>query len=194
MPVVRRDVASSVPSQRKSGPAATNGQGLTPAFVLRVLASWWPIVVPAGVLLAVGAGAVVWYLHEPQFESSAQLKIEATAPFIVYDKATFNRNPEAYVQTQIQLLRGPKLMTTLMGRRDVSAIEEISSQADPVKYLQKNVAVRQVGRSELYEVSFACSSPSDAQTVVNNLVGEYLELQLKSEKAAHPRSPAGLGR
>lgn len=161
--------------------SATQTRGLTPLFVLRVFVNWWKWVVPLGVMMAVAVGAAVWYLHVPKFESFAIIQIETDAPFVAFEVGRFSKDSERYVQTQIELLRGPVVLNPVLNRPEVASIAEIKSAVDPLEVLQKKLTVRQRGKSELYDVAFVASSADDAATVVKQVVAEYLRLQIQQE-------------
>jgi capsular exopolysaccharide synthesis family protein len=150
--------------------------------VLRVLANWWQWVVPLGVVLSIVVGAIIWFLHVPKFESYATVKIEADVPFIAFEQGKFTNDSERYIQTQIELLRGPVVLNQVVPLANIAAIDELKSSVDPLKTLQKHLNVQQVGKSELYEVSYIAASPDDAATVVNEVVAEYLRIQAQQQK------------
>jgi len=151
-------------------------------MVLRVFCNWWKWVVPIGVLLSLTAGLIVWYVHVPKFEATALIKIEAEAPYIAFEDGTSGKGSDRYVQTQIELLRGQVVLIPLLSRPEIALISEINENADPLRHLQENLSVRQVGQSELYEVSFVSPSPQDATTVANLVVAEYLSTQNREDK------------
>ena len=157
-------------------------QGVTPQFVWRVFAGWWKWVVPLGLVLAAVAGALVFVFYVPKYEASALVKIEAETPFIAFQQGAMSKDSERYVQTQIELLRGPVVLTPMLSRPEIASIPEIKKSPDPLKYLQKQLSVRQIGKSELYEVSFVSPSPQNAASVANVVVAEYLSLQNREER------------
>jgi polysaccharide biosynthesis transport protein len=162
--------------------AGAQPRGLTPSFVLRVFANWWKLVVPLGAMLSIAGGATVWLMHVPKFEGSALISIEAEAPFIAFEQGQFSKDPDRYVQTQIELLQGPVVLNPVLARPEVASIPEIESAVDPLQHLQENLSVRQVGESELYLVTYVASSANDAASVANVVVAEYLDLQNAQEQ------------
>src|SRR4051794_32361454 len=57
---------------------------ISPAFMIWVLRQWWVIVVPAGLLLAAAAGAIVMATYTPKYEATALLMIEDVTPFVAF--------------------------------------------------------------------------------------------------------------
>jgi len=132
---------------------------------------------PLGALLAVVAGTAVYCLHVPTYEASALVLIESQRPFIAFEDSPAERNADRYVETQIELLQSPYVLTRVVGRKTIAAIHELRQQIDPLKYLQQHLKVSQVGKSELYNLTCSWSSGSDAATIANSIVAEYLLMQ-----------------
>ncbi len=163
-------------------------QGITPALVLKVLRGRWPLVVPLGLLLAVGAAAIVLATYVPKYRASAWIRIEAQPAFIAFAQSSGGANDDRYVQTQIELIRGPVVLGPALAKKPspdggmvLSDLEEIKEQVDPVDFLRRTLAVAQVGKSELYEVAFESRSAQDAATLVNEIVMSYMEAKRKDE-------------
>ena len=165
-----------------SGSATTAGFDITPAFLLRVFNQWWKWVVPAGVCLALAAGTLIWCVHVPKYEATALVKIESEVPFIAFENGRPNHGTDSYVQTQIELLRGPVVLERVLSRPAVAATQDVKQEFDPLTDLQEKVSVRQVGKSELYQVSYKSSSAKDAAAVANAIVEEYLLMQDREEQ------------
>ncbi|MFO7907984.1 MAG: polysaccharide biosynthesis tyrosine autokinase [Planctomycetota bacterium] len=88
----------------RSSPAS-NSSGIGPQLVLGAVVRWWKLALPAGVVLAAIAGAVVWWFFEPVFEASALIQIDARPAVIAFDRdgASYGGD-QGYVATQINLL------------------------------------------------------------------------------------------
>jgi capsular exopolysaccharide synthesis family protein len=138
--------------------------------------------VPSGILLAVTAGAIVWYLHVPMFRATVLVKIESAAPYIAFEKGISNQNTDRYVQTQIELLRGPVVLGPVLSRPEIASIEEVKSVVDPIAFVRDRLSVNQVGSSDLYQVSFVSPSPGDAATMANSIVAEFLVTQDREDR------------
>lgn len=169
-------------SVQRSVNTPSPSDGLTPAFAWRVFSQWWKLTVPLGILLATAAGAIVWYTHVPQFQGAARIRIKSQTPFIAFEVGSTDSDADKYVQTQIELLRSPAVLGPVLARKDVASIQGIKAAADPVAFLQKYLSVQQVGKSELYQVSYVCPSANDAAAVANAVVDEYLDMQGREDR------------
>ena len=190
---LRRVPMASTHAAGRGNEASAAIQGITPALVLKVLRGRWMLVLPLGILLAAGAAAAVLATYVPKYRASAIIKIEAQPAFIAFAKESGGTNDERYVQTQIELLRGPVVLMPALSKRlggnaeqrddkkTLRELPEIRDQVDQLDYLRRELSVSQIGKSELYEVAFESRSPDDAATVVNVVVQTYLEVKSEDE-------------
>ncbi len=168
-----------------SGPGAASppaGVNITPAFLWQVFRRWWKWIIPTGVVLAAIAAATVWYLWVPEYEAVALINIQSDVPFIAFDETSSQGEGEKYVQTQIELLRSQVVLAPVLASPEIAAIPAMQEQRDPLKYLQKELSISQVGKSELYGVKYRSPSPKDAARVVNKIVAEYMAMQNRNDQ------------
>jgi capsular exopolysaccharide synthesis family protein len=181
--VVRGGASGKVPAQRRQGAASSpavaglESGGLTPAFVLWVLKKWWRIALPAGLVLGVSAAAVVMLLHRPLYESTALVMIESQAPYIAFteSKAGGPGRGDNFVATQVELMRSSIVLGPVLAVPEVARLEELGAAADRVKWLQSNLVIQQVGKSDLFDVTYRSPSARGAADVANSVVLEYLK-------------------
>src|SRR5262245_51429695 len=72
---------------------------LTPAYFWWVFRQWWMILVPVMLVLAGAAATVIMLTYEPDYRASAIIKIEESAPYIVYSPVGGEAGASRYVQT-----------------------------------------------------------------------------------------------
>ncbi|MEO2048793.1 MAG: polysaccharide biosynthesis tyrosine autokinase [Pirellulales bacterium] len=175
-PVQRIPRATTVSASRQDA-------DLGPAFVLWVLRQWWKITIPTGLVLAGVTAVVIMYFYVPEYRASALIDIEQTVPFIAFDKGKVSgpRGNVQYIQTQIELLRSAVVLSPVLSKPEIAKLEEFREQVDPLEYLQKQITVAQVGKSQLYSVRYVCPSAQAAADITNAVVTVYLELQTDEE-------------
>lgn len=186
------EVPAPVPTRRVGGHLAKSAQrtantpppsdAMTPAFAWRVFCQWWKLTVPLGIVLASAAGAIVWFTHVPKFQGAARIRIKSQAPFVAFEVGTSESDADRYIQTQLELLRSLAVLGPVLTRDDVGSVPGIKAATDPVAHLRKNLTILQIGKSELYEVSYFCPSANDAAAVANAVVSEYLEMQGREDR------------
>ena len=152
-------------------------QGVTPLFVLHVLRRWWMIATPVGLLLAVIAVGIVWWTFDKQYEATAWLRIKSQQPYLAFAPGRGERGPgDLFVQTQVEMIRSPLVLAPVMGRPEAAKVPELQKEKDPTLWLAKNIKVRSVGKSELFQISLACAKAKDSAWIVNQVAQEYLVL------------------
>lgn len=132
---------------------------------------------PIGVVLAAIACAALWYFTEPKFRSLASLKIIEKQPFVAFPTAESSRD---FAQTQIELLRGPFIIGRALetkGLAEIPELREIAGKEDAVLWISQRLKAIQIGKSEIYEVSFTTRHPESARKVVEAIVDTYMEFQ-----------------
>ena len=138
---------------------------------------WGKVAIPAGVVLGIVAGLVAYLLFTPQYEAAAWIQIDEVPMHLAFESRAEGGQSKAYVQTQIELLRHPRVIAPVLANAEIAGIPEIAEQNDPARWLSRQVRVKQVGQSELYTVAFACSSPKGAAQVVNAVLDSYFKLR-----------------
>jgi capsular exopolysaccharide synthesis family protein len=132
---------------------------------------------PLGVVLAAGACAALWYFTEPKYKSHATMRILDKQPALVFQTT---EHSQAFAQTQIELLRGPFIISRAIeseGLGQLPELVEITGKEDPVQWITQRLKVSRTGQSEMYEVAFTTRYPESARRVVEAIVETYLRSQ-----------------
>lgn len=143
---------------------------------------WWWLAVPAGVLLAAIAGAAVWVLFKPTYQAAAWVQIEDRRPYVAFPTSTDNES-KLFVETQVELIRSPLVLSRVLSQPEIARLPEVRAAADGAfDWLSKQVQVKSVGRSELFQIIFSGQHAEHSAEIANAVAEKYLELQ--SETAA----------
>ena len=183
-PARRTPVDGSNPSLhvRDAVRPSSSGENLiSHTFLLWVLRQWWAIVVPAGLVLAASAAALVMYFYTPKYEATALLMIEDVSPFVAYSASATGNQSQRYVQTQLELLRSSVVLEPVLSRAEIAALGELAGQEERVAHLRARMSIRQIGGSELYYVGYTSPSPEAAASVVNAVIAEYMNIHSGDE-------------
>jgi capsular exopolysaccharide synthesis family protein len=163
------------------GNQAASSTSISPQFLWWTLRQWSFIVIPAGLILAAAAAAVVILTYTPSYQASTLIKIKDMKPSVIFGSEGNTGETPRYVETQVELLRSPVVLEPVLALPNIAAAEEISRAADRFAYLQKHVTVSRIGQSELYNVSYESTSPTDAAAIANAIVAQFLEENEKDE-------------
>lgn len=192
LPAIRRDLEQSVPAK----PLVVNDDiytnhnaagGFSRQLVLNALRRWWKLVIPIGALLAVAAVAVVLLLFHPVYRATAWLRIASRPPYVVFQESENEQETARYIATQMQLVRSPMVLMPVVGEPEVAAIALVRRERDPVSWLADHLEMERIGNSELFRLSFKCTDPAAAVTLVNAVTSTYLAFRTKSDNETRNR-------
>ena len=172
-----RPFPSAAQFQRRPAAAAESDAGISPRRILDAIRFSWKWALPTGVVLGTTACAVVYLLFEPQFQATAWLRIEENTPYLAFEAK--DEQSKGFVFTQIELLRSPMVLGPVVADPDANSVGEISRQDSPLDWLGKKIAIKAIGNSELYTVSYSASNPKTAAHVVNSVLDSYFHLRSK---------------
>ena len=172
--------AYSYVAQGTNGSASggESSHGFTVSFVLNALRQWWKLALPIGLLLGAVAGGSIFYLFEPVYRAEAWLRIESRPQYIAFAERGDSR---AFVQTQVQMIKSPLVLGPVVSQPEIASCAEVQEEESPIDWLAKEVAVTQVGGSDLFTVSFTGPSPENSAKIVNAVVEEYFDLRAQED-------------
>lgn len=169
---------------QSEAPRAENGgiaSQITPSFVWWVFREWWKVILPAGIVAAAVAGASVIYMHVPRFEAQALLSIEDSSPYIAFAGASGSES-RRYVETQQHIIRSNIVLEPVLSLPRIASIPALVNSVDRAEALRKNLWVKPLGNSELYNISYTSTSPVDAAAIVNAVADQYMVYHREDEK------------
>ena len=174
----------SLESIRRNLHPAGVENGLSPASAVRAALRWWKLAVPATLLLLAVSLALIWYFFQPVYRATAWIKIEDTQPYIAYQS---KEESLRFVQTQVELIRGPLVLGPVVGQPEVAQLPELREENDPIQWLTEKINVSSVGESELYRVTYEGPDPKGSALLVNAVVDGYFNLREQDEAARTQR-------
>lgn len=180
--VVRRAPGGRLQPARGDRQAAARSHGapapqqFTPKFLVWVFSRYWKVAFPCGVLLAAGIAAALLYTYVPEYSASGLIKIEDTQPYIAF-KERVGAQGQRFVRTQIELMRSPVVLREALADQRVGGAEHLAADPDRVAAIREKLEVRQVGGSELYQVSYSSPSADESRDVVTAVIKSYFARQ-----------------
>jgi len=162
-----------------SGAAPSHGSGssllghFTLNFLKLALGRWWRFAVPAGILLALTGGIIVYFVMGPVYESEAWVRIEDVKPSLAF------HNPDSprFINTQIELVRNPLVLGPVLAQPEIGKLPEVLSEEKPLDWLSKRVSIRSVGGSELYKLVVSTADPVNGPAICNAVLDSYIKIQ-----------------
>jgi len=157
-----------------NGSGGAPGQGVSVAFVLNAIRQWWKVATPAGLAAAALAGFAVWYTFVPKYRAEAWLEINSRAPYVAFPT---REDWRGFVNTQVQLIKSPLVLTPVVSDPQIAKFEEIAEKPDALKWVTEQLDVKSIGQSELYTVAFVGPNPGNSKAIVDRVVASYFNVR-----------------
>ena len=177
---------SSVPARM---PASRGPASLAPRFgspqpesapspisirvALRGARRYWWLVLALWAVGSAGIGAVIYKKVQPQFRAESLLRVEPSTKAL-YD-ASGTENIEAFLQTQVDLIKSANILTAAGTAPEAARLERIQTAGDVVLELRRAIIVAIRPGTYLIEVSMQSPSAIEAATLVNAVVRAFNE-------------------
>ena len=140
------------------------------------------------VVVTVAAAAAAWIFSAKTYTVSALIRIVGQ-PTVRINGDT-RSSIDVYRGTQIQLLTSDFVLTAAL--RNISQLEFVKQQKDPVQWLAKALQVESPGNSEILRVSLSTPQKADSVAIVNAVVAAYMTEVVDKERADRVSSLAEL--
>jgi succinoglycan biosynthesis transport protein ExoP len=179
--------ATPVVAQRMPTPEADEERPSGRSLSLGVFWRYkWTILIVA-MLVAPAGVAAVWMLHRPEFRSTALIHVRSKLHHLVETHDGTGQIPqyERYLLSQAEIIKSSAVLERLLDRKDVretfwfrnGQAPEGATQApaNPIEWLTEALIAGPVRKTELVQISVSTARPTDAATIVNALVDEYVK-------------------
>jgi polysaccharide biosynthesis transport protein len=148
---------------------------MTPQGLLLAWKRRWEQALLIGLPAAVLVAAAAWLLVPAYYTSFALLKVASTEPRLVFKKAESEQNFDTYRQTQMAMIQSRFVLNAALRRPGISDLETIRTQAYPLEWLERNIAVDTYNSPEILKISLAGGQPEDITKLVNAVKDAYLD-------------------
>jgi uncharacterized protein involved in exopolysaccharide biosynthesis len=120
------------------------------------------------------AGFLVYDNVKPTYRALSLLRVDPEKQnlYNIQDKGDAL---EPFLQTQVQLITSPNVLTAAGTNRNVAALPRIQNAGDVVQELRKAVSVAIIPGTYLIEVSMTSNDGYEAATIVNAVVDAFTE-------------------
>ncbi|HWL94641.1 MAG TPA: polysaccharide biosynthesis tyrosine autokinase [Phycisphaerae bacterium] len=168
---------------------------IEPAISFRALMRWKRTILGVTAALAFILMAGIWTMVEPQYSSTAVIRVASSVPRVLYKTEDNGTVPlfNAYINTQVSVIQSPEVLSRVFDREDVRATEWFgSSNASSgdvsrlIDRLARQLSVTLRRGTELVDIAVETRRPQDAAVIVNAVAEEYKEfwdeMQSESER------------
>jgi polysaccharide biosynthesis transport protein len=156
-------------------PTASPMSALSLRIVVRGARRYWWLVLMLWLVGSTSIGVVVYLYVRPSFKAISLLRVDPSTTDLFNARNGGGDALEPFLQTQVQLITSPNVLTAAGTNPKASVLERIQKAGDVVQELQKAVAVAVRPNTYLIEVSMTSPNGYEAATIVNAVVDAFIE-------------------
>jgi uncharacterized protein involved in exopolysaccharide biosynthesis len=134
---------------------------------------WWAVLA-CWLLVGVPLGRWAYSHFPPTYRAFALLRADPQVTDLFGVRAK-GETMEPFLQTQVQLLTSPNVLTAAGTTPKVASLERIQKAGDVVQELRKAISVSVIPGTYLIEVSMTSADPVECATLVNAVTDAYME-------------------
>ena len=153
--------------------ATPTGGGM--AAYLHALRRRWLIALGMGLLLALSAGAAVWFTHSPTYTAASLLRVASTQQPILFATADRSIAFDVYKGTQMQYLKSRFVLIAALRKPEILKLTTVKQEIDPVAWLAERLSVSFPGEAEIMRVGLTSKDPKEVAALVNAVVQAYMD-------------------
>jgi polysaccharide biosynthesis transport protein len=153
-----------------SGPATT----LSLRVFVRGARRYWWLVLMLWLVGSTSIGIVIYLNIRPSYRAMSLLRVDPEKQDL-YNIQGGGDALEPFLQTQVQLITSPNVLTAAGTNRNAAALPRIQKAGDVVQELRKALSVSVIPNTYLIEVSMTSNDGYEAATIVNAVVDAFTE-------------------
>ncbi len=153
----------------------SNPNEINPKFVLRAVLRWWMVALPIGAVFAVVVCGLVWFLHEPVFESRSVVQISETRTSVLTEDSGQARG-DSFVQQQLSIIGSPMILSDVLQVPAIAQgnIPELDVEDREAK-LNELVQIKTPKGANFHFVTVQARDPKHAQLLCNETMNVYMK-------------------
>jgi len=177
------DVSPALEVTPQAAQASTPGA----MAMLRAFRRRWPLALGGGLLTAVVVAAVAYFAIPPaKYTAVGQLQVKMFQPRLIFDPREKEADFAVLQQTQVALLKNRELRAQVLRDPDVAklaTVQEVAARAeDPVDWLEKQLTIGFVNKSEILQISMSGDRPQDIEVILTKIIKGYMERNVNKER------------
>ena len=139
-----------------------------------------------GLLGGLVAAVPVWLFLPRGYEAVSWLRVRDKTGTFYGTGGPGNRDNaefESYRKTQVQLIKGPFVLTSALRRPGIAELPTLQEhKADPISWLSRNIQVSAPMESEVIQIRLRGDNPNDVAQIVNAVTQAYMNDIIDKEK------------
>ncbi len=147
--------------------------------LLKALRRRWLLATTLGLLCAGAAGVALWSIVPPaEYRAQTRLNVASTPPRIIFQTAEARVDFPTFQRTQLAMIKSQLVLNEAL--RNLSDLEAVRSEADPVRWLEEEIQANFDG--EILRISMSSTRPAGLARIVNAVRDAYLSEVVDVEK------------
>ena len=155
-------------------PASGPGTTLSLRVVVRGARRYWWLVLMLWVVASSSIGILIYLNIKPSYRAMSLLRVDPEKQNL-YNIQGGGDALEPFLQTQVQLITSPNVLTAAGTNRNAATLPRIQKAGDVVQELRKAINVGVIPGTYLIEVSMTSNDGAEAATIVNAVVDAFTE-------------------
>jgi capsular exopolysaccharide synthesis family protein len=152
--------------------------------LLKAFRHRWLLATSVGLTLLALFASAAWYLRPAKYNAYALLRVSESEPQPLIPDQRFTSTPaERYFEnTQIALIKSRPIILAALRRPGVSELSLIRSQDDPAAWLEEQLKVSFLEKTDILRVSLDGTEPKDLAVLVNAVKDAYMEEEVNAQR------------
>ena len=134
-------------------------------------------------VLGGAAAGAAWYFMAPDYTSVAMLRVLSTEKTVVWNESPESMAAQSsYLRTQAGALVSRRIIMHALQQDEVKRLGLDSRYPDPADWVKNQMKTELPEGSEYFTVLLNASDPTDANTVLKNIISAYMDEVVYAEK------------
>ncbi len=167
------------------GPEILHG-GFNQTWLMNCLRRRWLLALCLGVLATAATAGLLLFLFPESSKVTAYLQVQSKPAEKLFGQTQrmSHQEFEIFQQTQLALLKSHFVLQSALGRSDVSQLDAVQKEKDPVQWLIDEMKVSFPGEGEILEIRYdGEEDPEELRLIIDSVVMAYEQEVLYKENA-----------
>jgi polysaccharide biosynthesis transport protein len=166
-------------------------------IIQSILRFKWTIIL-LFILVAVPLTAVIWTQITPKYRARAEVRVKPIIPYLVYKTEDNGMIPlyNSFMNTQVSIIRSLTVLQRVLDKRDIQNTQWfrapqktllsrlLRNKDSAIERLRDDLSVSPRSNTEIIDVSFLTTRPSDAKLIVDAVLEQYIKYTGETSNAS----------
>jgi capsular exopolysaccharide synthesis family protein len=151
-------------------------------LLLKALQRRWFRATVAGLLAAVVATTVMWFVVPKKYVATASLMINPSTPAVAFVQLARETDAGSYQRTQGALVKSRFVLTAALRPSKIAELSIVREQDDAIAWLQKALTVDFQLSNEIMRLQIQGDRPQELRDLLTSIVESYMEEVVMGDK------------